>query len=56
MYNSLSLEYMLVCLTSAGSSLILMRIMYLKREVKVSVKNASGSDTVATLLAALKKA
>lgn len=31
MYNSLSLEYMLVCLTSAGSSIILMRI-YVPKE------------------------
>jgi len=56
MHNSLSLEYMLVYLTSAGSLLTLMRIMYLKREVKASVKQASGSDTLATLLAAPKKA
>lgn len=56
MYNSLSLEYMLVYLISAGSSLTLTRIMYLKRKANASVKKASGSDTLATLLAALKKA
>lgn len=55
-YKSLSLECTLVYLTSAGSSLTLTRIMYLKREVKASVKKPSGSDTLATLLAALKKA
>lgn len=56
MYNSLSLEYMLLSLTSAGSSLTLTRIRYPKREVKASVKKASGSDTLATFLAAPKKA
>lgn len=56
MYNSLSLEYMLVCLTSGGSSLTLTRIMYLKSEVKASIKQAAGSDTPATLLASPKKA
>lgn len=40
MYNSLLLEYMLVCLTSAGSSITLMRI-YVPEERSEGISEVS---------------
>lgn len=54
MYNSLSLEYMLVCLTSAGSSIILMRI-YVPKERSEGISEVSFWFGY-MLLAARKKA